>query len=147
MLTRATFFRYWLPVLLWAFLIGLFSTALFDAQTTRRVLRAVLEFLFLGISGKTIVFVHFLCRKLAHVVEYFVFTLLLYRAFRQDRPDRHWQWAVLSFLLALGGASLDELAQHFVPKRAGSLLDVGIDGMGALLAQVLLYWRHRSILV
>lgn len=83
-------------------------------------------------------------RKLAHVVEYFVFTWLLYMAFRQDGPDRHWRWALPSFFWAMGAAGLGELAQHFVPKRAGSLLDIGIDGMGVLLAQVLLYSWHRS---
>jgi VanZ family protein len=144
-LTRAHFLRYWLPALLWASLIGLFSTGLFDAQATGKLFRAVLRFFLPGISGETMVLVHFLTRKLAHVVEYFVFTWLLYRAFRQDRADQHWRWALFAALLALGAAGLDELHQHFVPRRRGSPLDVGLDGVGVVLAQVLLFWRHRSI--
>jgi VanZ family protein len=144
-LTKTAFLRYWLPALLWGSLIGLFSTALFEAQTTGRLFRAMLQFFIPGIGGETITWIHFLGRKLAHVVEYFVFTWLLYRAFRRDRPDPHWQWAILSALLALGASSLDELHQYFIPRREGSLLDVGLDGVGVVLAQVLLYWRHRSI--
>jgi VanZ family protein len=105
----------------------------------------VLKFLLPGIGGETIALVHFWARKLAHVVEYLVFTWLLYRAFRQDRADRHWRWALLAGLLALGAAGLDELHQHLVPRRTGSLLDVGLDGIGVVLAQVLLYRRHRSV--
>lgn len=40
-LTRATFFRYWLLALLWGSLIGLFYTSLFEAKATVGVLRAV----------------------------------------------------------------------------------------------------------
>jgi VanZ family protein len=43
--------------------------------------------------------------------------------------------------VAMGAAGLDELHQHFVPKRGGSLVDVGLDGVGVLVAQILLYWR------
>jgi hypothetical protein len=75
------------------------SSALFEARSTGSVLRAVLQFLLPGISGEAIAWAHFLIRKLAHVVEYFVFTWLLYRAFRQDRPDHHWRCVLLSELL------------------------------------------------
>jgi hypothetical protein len=41
----------------------------------------------------------------------------------------------------MGAAGLDELHQHLVLRREGSLVGVGLDGVGVLIAQVLLYWR------
>ena len=61
-------------------------------------------------------------RKLAHVFEFFVLTLLLYRAFRQDvRGHRRWRWVALSFLLALGMAR-GLMSSTRVLRRRGSRL-------------------------
>ena len=136
--------RYWLPVVAWVGLISLFSTDIFHAGLTYRVLRAVLLFFAPGLDPQTIHLVHTVIRKLAHVSEYFVLTFLLYRAFRQEAStDRHGRWALLSLAVAVGMAALDEFHQRFEPHRTGSILDVGIDGLGVLIAQVVVRWQHR----
>jgi len=43
-------------------------------------------------------------------------------------------------------AAIDELHQSFVPARTGSIVDVGIDMTGGILAQVMivLVYRYRK---
>lgn len=81
--------------------------------------------------------------KAVHVAEYAVLSFLLYRVLdpgaREYRPDRGWL-AVL-FTVILGG--VDELGQLFIPGRSGQLVDVGIDGVGAVLGQVGVWAKWR----
>jgi VanZ family protein len=62
-------------------------------------------------------------RKLAHAGEFAVLGALLARAV----PELAALW------LGIAYAVVDELHQTFVPGRAGTLLDVGIDSVGVLL--------------
>jgi VanZ family protein len=136
--------RYWLPVVAWAVLISLFSTDTFHEGATGGFVRSLLLSLFLDLSEWAIEFIHAGVRKLAHVFEYFVFTVLLYRAFRRGRSnggERH--WALLSLLVAVGFAGFDEFHQGFEAKRIGSLTDVGVDTLGVLAAQLLLWGNGR----
>ncbi len=72
--------------------------------------------------------VHTVVRKLAHMTEYCIFTLLLYRGFRQDAPNvRRWRWALPALLVAVGFAGLDEFHQSFTSKRTGSVVEVGFE--------------------
>ncbi len=140
----ARILHYWLPVVAWAALITLFSTDAFHEGSTEGILRSMLVYFLPSISQDKIELVNAGVRKTAHVVEYCVFTLLLYRAFRQDTLTGYrWQWASLSFLLAVGFAGLDEFHQAFEPRRTGSVLDIGIDTAGALIALTLVGWHHR----
>lgn len=80
--------------------------------------------------------------------EYGILTLLLYRAFRQDSlQTRYARWALLSLLMTLGIAGLDEFHQSFTSKRFGLITDVGFDALGALIALGMV-WRlfrdHRK---
>ena len=136
----AKILRYWLPVAAWAVLITFFSTNTFDGGLSRGIVRSVLLFFSPEISLETIELVHFAVRKLAHMFEYFVLTLLLYRGIRRDASNGSpRRWALLSLLLAVGFAGLDEFHQSFESKRVGSLIDVGFDAVGVMIAQVLLW--------
>ena len=140
----AKILRYWLPVAAWAALITFFSTDVFHGGSTREIVRSVLLFFSPEISQESIELVHLAVRKLAHVFEYFVLTLLLYRGIRRDASNgspRH--WALLSLLVAVGFAGLDEFHQTFESKRVGSLADVGFDAVGVMIAQVLLWLDQR----
>jgi len=53
-------------------------------------------------------------------------------------------YVALSFFITLGYGALDELHQYFVPGRYASLLDVLLDGCGAVLG-VLGFWLLRKI--
>ena len=79
-------------------------------------------------------------RKLAHVSEYAVLAVLLYRAFVHTAlKGRRAFSAGVVLLLCAAYAATDEFHQSFVPSRTASLRDVMIDICGAMLA-VILYW-------
>jgi len=138
--------EYWLPVVLWMGFIYWMSTESFSAQHTLKVLRWGLHFLFGSVSPKTIFLVHEIVRKSAHVTEYFISGLLLFRAFRGSMNDRsHWHWALFSMGVIVLLALSDEFHQTFISSRTPSMIDVGIDSFGGFLAQCVQvawnYWR------
>ena len=140
--------QYWLPVVLWISFIFWMSTGMFSADNTYSFFAPLLRFLVPSISPKEIVIFHMILRKLAHVTEYFVSGLLLFRAFRKSSDEnQEWSWAFFSLLGVVLIAASDELHQTFVLNRTASLIDVGIDIFGGFLAQcfsVLMYRRQRQ---
>jgi VanZ family protein len=70
-------------------------------------------------------------RKLAHVTEYLILTLLLQRALRRSEVALALPVAVA---VALAYATSDEWHQSFVPGRTATPRDVAIDGIGIALA-------------
>jgi VanZ family protein len=70
-------------------------------------------------------------RKLAHVTEYLILTLLLLRALRRSGIARALPAAAVA---ALAYACSDEWHQSFVPGRTATPRDVAIDGIGIALA-------------
>lgn len=87
-------------------------------------------------------------RKLAHLAEYALLAILLWRAWMLRpafRPPMSWTWreALLPFLICVGYAALDEFHQSFVPSRGAAVADVLVDACGALLGLVLLWCWHR----
>lgn len=114
-------YSHWLPVLLWAAVIFAFSS-LPQGITP-------------SLEGEAL---DFLAKKAAHVFEYAVLSLLLYRALRAH--GRSGWWCVLGVgLYALS----DELHQSFVPGRGAAFRDVFID-LATAGAMVLLLNYHRG---
>jgi VanZ family protein len=70
-------------------------------------------------------------RKLAHVTEYLILTLLLLRALRRSELALALPVAIAA---ALAYAASDEWHQSFVPGRTATPRDVAIDGIGIALA-------------
>jgi VanZ family protein len=70
-----------------------------------------------------------LLRKGAHMTEYAVLAVLLWRALRNE---------LAALALAVAYAVTDELHQAFVRGRHGSPVDVVIDGIGAAAGLILL---------
>jgi VanZ family protein len=86
-------------------------------------------------------------RKAAHVVEYFTLGLLLFRAFRGGfTGPRKWRWSLFAVIGVVFWAVGDEWHQSFVSKRMASVVDVGIDTAGGILAQSVsaLWHRYRT---
>lgn len=79
-----------------------------------------------------------LVKKGSHAVGYAVLGMLLWWALRMSR--RPFLWALLG---AAVYALSDEWRQTFVPGRRGSLVDVLIDSLGALVGLLLLRWHQR----
>jgi VanZ family protein len=77
----------------------------------------------------------FTFKKLAHVTEYGVLTVLLFNALRLHFT--HKRHALLTaVLVAIVYACSDEWHQSLVPGREGRLRDVGIDSIGAVVASL-----------
>ena len=105
----------WAPVIAWAALIFMFS-----AQPNLS---------FVPDAG-----LDFVVRKLGHMGVFGILALLLWRALAGTTAwQRPRAWA---FALAVLYAVTDELHQGLVVTRHPSLLDVGIDATGALIAVV-----------
>jgi VanZ family protein len=89
---------------------------------------------------------HLVIRTLAHLIEFGVFSVTVFRGIRSGRPGWRMGWALSTFLIALAFAALDEWHQSFVPVRQARPRDVAIDALGALPAQVLVWayanWRQ-----
>ncbi len=67
----------WLPTIVWAGVIFSMSTSQFSAAKTLNLIYPVLFWLLPFASHDTLMLLHELIRKCAHVTEYFVFSLLL----------------------------------------------------------------------
>jgi VanZ family protein len=137
--------KYWFPVVLWMGFIFLMSTDQFSAHKTFVVVERIARYLFPSISGAQIDLLHTIVRKSAHVTEYFISGLLLFRAFRGGSTEpRSLRWAMASLLVIVLIAASDEYHQSFVESRTASVVDVGIDIAGGILAQgVSLLWNRR----
>ena len=82
-------------------------------------------------------------RKLAHVAEYLILTLLLCRALMPSaRATR--SPCLIATIISLSYAASDEYHQSFVLARTASALDVGIDTIGIITGVALfIAWRNR----
>jgi VanZ family protein len=76
--------------------------------------------------------VDLLLKKGGHMAGYAVLLVLWWRAWRTRSPT--WLALIISWLLTLSYAVLDEYHQTFVPGRHGRIEDVLIDTGGMLLA-------------
>jgi VanZ family protein len=71
-----------------------------------------------------------LIKKLGHATEYGILFLTLARALR----PASWQGLAACWLLVILYAASDEFHQSFVAGRNSTVVDVGIDGLGGLVA-------------
>jgi len=106
--------RYWLPVALWAVVIFLFSSLPTGTATE-------------------IVWTDFVIKKTAHMIEYGVLAVLIYRALRAGEVVKRnaAYWAIMAAVVY--GVS-DEFHQSFTPGRMPRAYDIGFDTIGAVLA-------------
>ncbi len=105
------FFKLWFPVIIWAGLIFCLSSI--------PNLKTRFEY-------------DFILRKIAHAIEYFILTFLLYRAFRGSFNIGILQFFVYPATLSFFYAVSDEFHQSFVSGRSASIRDVLIDTIGIL---------------
>jgi VanZ family protein len=138
----------WWPALLWAGVIFSASTDTFSSEHTRWVFEPILRWLVPSLTGDQFSTIHRFIRKSAHVTEYFVFCLLLYRGVRGDRKGWRWTWGLAALFCAAGYSVLDEIHQAFVVSRTASGYDSLLDSMGALAAFGALWmwfrWRRST---
>ena len=138
------FLKYWLPPLLWASLVSIFSSDSFSSDKTSPVFLPLFQWLLPHATPERIHAFHYFIRKLAHFTEFFVLAMLLYRALR-GRRGMCWHWRVAAWTLSLVliYAVADEMHQQFVPSRSGAWSDSLLDFFGGCCAVALLYARYR----
>jgi VanZ family protein len=128
--------RAWGPVVLWAVVISIFSTHYFTNEITGRFFIPLLRRFLPHAPFHTLLRIHHMIRKGAHVTEYFIFSLLVLRGFRYGRAGWRWSWAAWTLTLCATLAALDEFHQWFVPGRGATPVDSLIDVAGAAAALV-----------
>lgn len=139
------------PMIAWMGLIFLMSTDMGSATRTAGLLYRLLQWVapewLAQATPEDLYVVHYWTRKGAHFTEYFILTLLAYRAFRYGEAWRHWRALGYSGSFAVLYAFTDEFHQVFVASRGPSLRDVGFDALGAMSAFVLLavIYAFRSV--
>jgi VanZ family protein len=149
--SRARLSKYWLPVLVWMAVIFYGSSDSASFQHSSRIIEPLVRWIFPSVSPGTVHDVVVAVRKTAHLSEYAVLAILLWRALA-TRPNLKlcsWSWteAMCALLIVILYAASDEFHQSFVPSREASLRDVLIDSLGGLLALIFLWiigrWRQR----
>ncbi|WP_184318737.1 VanZ family protein [Geobacillus subterraneus] len=139
----------WLPVVLWCLAIYTFSeSSWFTGANTAHVLQVILSYWpFGGGEEEGPSFLNFLIRKAAHLTEFGILAVLVWRALFPRKVAYIGAW-----LFATAYAATDEWHQSFEPGRTATPKDVAIDSCGALIALVIVFvccrWRkarHRSL--
>lgn len=115
------FLKLWVPVFSWAGLI-FYLSSIPDLST--------------GLG-----FWDLILRKIAHMAEYFILALLLYRAFRGSFNSAAFYLILWPFSLSFLYAVSDEIHQAFVPMRYSSPIDIVIDTAGIIAFFILL--KHK----
>jgi VanZ family protein len=147
----SSFLKNWLPVLLWCALIFGASGDKSSGERSSRVIAPIVRFFAPSISKEALDRIVHYARKTAHVTEYAILALVLWRALHQSRARRAeedltlppgsraerspWSWriAALALGLAVLYAATDEFHQSFIPSRTAEVRDVFIDAFGAAL--------------
>lgn len=145
------FCKYWLLVLAWMTLIFMASGDTHSYEHSSRIIEPLLRWLFPHLPEAKIHAVHELFRKCAHLTEYAVLALLLWRGLRKPLKNnpRPWDWREvrLTLLMVMLYAAADEFHQIFVPTRTAQVSDVLIDTAGGAAGLLALWmigrWRKH----
>jgi len=144
-----SFLKYWLPAVLLMTLMACMSTGLGQVSNSSRIIGPILHWFVPDISPEMEGRIVFLIRKNAHVTEYAVLAVVVWRALRKPlRGDRRpWsaKTACQAILFGACFATTDEIHQSFHPSRQGQFADVVLDTFGASLGITVVWivWRLR----
>ena len=127
------------------------STVAFGADHTSGPLQRFLEYLFdRSFTQPEWWRLHIIIRKCGHFTGYGLLSAAGFRAvwmtFRLSTSPLRRQFVChgLAMLGTLMVASSDELHQHYLPNRSGSIVDVSIDCAGALIVQLVIWLWLRD---
>lgn len=140
------FLKYWLLLLIWLGVIFIGSTDLLSAEQTSRFIVPILLWLKPGMAPETTWIILVIMRKCAHVCEYAILALLLWRALRGGSAMRG-KMSILFGAVLLGCAVFaagDEFHQSFMKSRTPEVRDVLLDIAGAFLGLLIgVSFAHR----
>lgn len=139
------FVTHYLPLIVWLGFISYASSGSFSAGNTSRIIGPLVLWLFPNTSPETLITIHGIIRKLAHLTEYAILGLLAARAFSTSgRAAIRQRWFLISATLVVVYALIDEYHQSFVPSRTGTIWDSFIDIAGGITALLLFRFRKRA---
>ncbi|MCK4591993.1 VanZ family protein [Candidatus Parcubacteria bacterium] len=117
--------KFWLPVFLWCAVIYYFSAI----PNLKSDLPNQWDFVL---------------RKIAHMAEYGILTILLFRVYFKSNGFTIKKSISFAIIFALTYAFTDEYHQLFVFGREGSLVDVFVDSLGVFFTAFLIYRRVKK---
>lgn len=136
--------KYYVGPIAWMAVIFVFSTEIGSMGQTNSILAPMIKFVVPDISRRDLVTALITIRKIGHLVEYAVLSILWFYALQQGKAERMSGAVLGALVISMIYALLDEFHQSFVLSRTASVQDVGIDSIGALLGQVLLGRKGAS---
>lgn len=113
---------FWIPVIVWAGVIFLFSTLVV-------------------VKSPEFNLVDFIVKKSAHFVEYAILALLLYRALINTTRLSKKKAGMLTVLFIVFYGISDEYHQSFTPGREPAIRDILIDSLGGATS-LFLIWKY-----
>ena len=82
----------------------------------------------------------FIIRKLAHITEYFILSILMINCLKDSKIKNIF---IIAILLSILYSCTDEIHQLFISGRSGSIIDVMIDSIGIILG-IYIYKLFRN---
>ncbi len=129
------FLNRWLPVGFWVAFVIYASTNIGSGENSGHFLRSLLAWFHPDFGGTSIREINFFTRKSGHVIQFFVYAVLLWRGLRLSPPVT--KSLRETALLVLGTAAflavLSECIQLFSSLRSAQIADVGLDVAGAMI--------------
>jgi VanZ family protein len=114
-------------------------------QHSSHLVEPFLHWLFPQMSQAHVETIHHVLRKCAHLTEYAILALLVWRALHfsnNNLPAWSWPKAGGTLLIILIYAASDEFHQRFVPTRTPLVSDVFIDVCGGAIGLLALWIFH-----
>jgi VanZ family protein len=154
--TSKSLLRNWWPVVFWLGVIRAESSNAASAQNTGALLYKIISAIAPHIRPELVERLDAVLRKTGHFLGYAILSALVLLALRKTNRDRlrallqrpwgsclhdlwRMEWAMLSVILTIVTASLDEIHQSFIPSRTGAWQDVVLDTCGAIVVLSIMY--------
>lgn len=141
------FLIFWLPVLVWMTVIFSGSSDSHSSVHSSRIIEPLCHWLFPNMSQAHVEDVNLVIRKCAHLTEYAILALLIWRALHLSKNNLPtWSWPKVggTLLIIFLYSASDEIHQSFVPTRTAQFSDVVIDTSGAAIGLLALWlFKHR----
>ena len=132
MVNKKKYILRWTLLVLWmCFIFYMSSRSGSESQEQSDLVLSILNFLGLQLNESIKNIASFIVRKTAHVTEYMILYILIFRVVTLYSNTKKSKLIAL-FCMVLY-ASTDEIHQLFVPGRSGMVRDVFIDSIGGII--------------
>jgi VanZ family protein len=141
------FLRRWLPVVLWAAFMLFASTGVGSGDNTDSLLKKFLAWYYPGFPSTLIPEINYFIRKTAHVFQFAIYAVLLWRALLLPPPLKVGTRRVVGWIIgsAIFLAFLSEGIQLLSPPRTPLFTDVALDTAGAIAGCALILGIRRLL--